>query len=173
MIKIVIVVILAILLAVGGKSYYRTKQANEIAAKQARLEAEAKEAEESKARELLAEQARLQQAQKAEDEATLTAAKLEIERRVKDPGSIQYRNLKVVGSDVCGEVNAKNGFGAYVGYRRFIYALQQIQFEPDSDATPKQREFFEYGVFLSCTPKDELEVICKSNPVRCNVPSLR
>lgn len=46
---------------------------------------------------------------------------------VKDPSSLQLRNLsrfKPIGADyeaVCGELNAKNGFGGYVGFQAFQY----------------------------------------------------
>jgi hypothetical protein len=36
-----------------------------------------------------------------------------------DPSSAQFRNVTVVDGWVCGEVNAKNRFGAYVGYKPF------------------------------------------------------
>lgn len=39
---------------------------------------------------------------------------------LRDPGSAQFRGVQARGDVVCGEVNGKNGFGAYVGYRRFI-----------------------------------------------------
>ena len=43
---------------------------------------------------------------------------------MKDPGSVEFRNVResIYQGDayVCGEVNAKNGFGAYVGYKRFV-----------------------------------------------------
>jgi len=35
---------------------------------------------------------------------------------LKDPDSAQFRNQ----NGICGEVNAKNSFGAFTGYRRFI-----------------------------------------------------
>lgn len=41
----------------------------------------------------------------------------------KDPDSLQFRNERVSKDDstiTCGEVNGKNGFGGYVGFRRFI-----------------------------------------------------
>ncbi|MDQ2324994.1 hypothetical protein RBI98_09375 [Citrobacter koseri] len=48
---------------------------------------------------------------------------------LKDPESAQFRNIKLVKSEqkgglykggyVCGEFNAKNGFGAYGGFHRF------------------------------------------------------
>lgn len=43
---------------------------------------------------------------------------------LKDPGSAQFRNVRVVarpeGKLVCGEMNAKNSLGGYVGYKPFI-----------------------------------------------------
>lgn len=43
--------------------------------------------------------------------------------QLKDPGSAKFRNLKVIeGAGIlCGEVNAKNAFGAYVGFRKFAF----------------------------------------------------
>jgi hypothetical protein len=37
----------------------------------------------------------------------------------KDPSSAQFRNLKLVGVSLCGEVNAKNSYAAYTGFERF------------------------------------------------------
>lgn len=40
----------------------------------------------------------------------------------KDPATAQYRNMFISGGTMpvlCGEVNAKNSYGAYVGFRRF------------------------------------------------------
>ena len=42
--------------------------------------------------------------------------------QLNDPESAQFRNLELAGDAVCGEVNAKNGFGGYVGFQPF-YAL--------------------------------------------------
>jgi hypothetical protein len=44
---------------------------------------------------------------------------------LRDPGSAQFRNLRVVGQTpyeraVCGEVNAKNAFGAMTGFQGFV-----------------------------------------------------
>ena len=38
---------------------------------------------------------------------------------LKDASSAQFRNVVKIGTDVCGEVNAKNGFGGYTGFRKF------------------------------------------------------
>lgn len=51
--------------------------------------------------------------------------------RLKDPDSAQFRNLVVrkifkdngtVLYNVCGEINAKNSFGGYVGFRPFYFS---------------------------------------------------
>ena len=46
--------------------------------------------------------------------------------RLKDPESARFRNERVVGEDhfVCGEVNAKNSAGGYVGFSSYA-ALRQ------------------------------------------------
>ena len=48
-----------------------------------------------------------------------------VRERLKDPESANFRDLVVrqfKGKDaVCGQVNAKNGFGAYVGFQKFVY----------------------------------------------------
>ncbi|MCG7625561.1 hypothetical protein [Epibacterium sp. Ofav1-8] len=58
---------------------------------------------------------------------------------LKDPFSAHFRNLRVEkrtlqsGETVtvaCGQVNSKNSFGAYVGFRTFIGALQKGNFRP-------------------------------------------
>ena len=52
-------------------------------------------------------------------DASLDAAK----NQMKDPGSVQFRNVRLVshpnGKLICGEINAKNTYGGYVGFRLF------------------------------------------------------
>jgi|HubBroStandDraft_2_1064218.scaffolds.fasta_scaffold134155_2 hypothetical protein len=44
--------------------------------------------------------------------------------QMKDPGSVEFRNWHAFESQngllVCGEINAKNGFGGYVGFIHFV-----------------------------------------------------
>lgn len=61
-------------------------------------------------------------AQHAEFVAT---AKAQLVRGLKDPASAQFRDLYVSrsstdGLTLCGEVNAKNSYGGYVGFNRFF-----------------------------------------------------
>lgn len=46
-----------------------------------------------------------------------------ISSEMRDPQSTQFRNIYEASSGVCGETNAKNGFGAYVGYMPFKYHI--------------------------------------------------
>lgn len=63
---------------------------------------------------------------------------------LKDPFSAQTRNVFVKkfsdGLIVCGEVNAKNGMGAYTGYTKFAAGSTEVFFETDNAA-----------VVLTCT----------------------
>lgn len=52
----------------------------------------------------------------------VSKAKATVTNRFKDPDSAKFRNLFISDKGVttlCGEVNAKNSYGAYVGFRRF------------------------------------------------------
>lgn len=46
---------------------------------------------------------------------------------LKDPGSAEFRNVRPTadGLYLCGEVNAKNSYGGYVGFKKF-YTLWQM-----------------------------------------------
>lgn len=56
--------------------------------------------------------------------ARVEHAKAVILENLRDPESARFRSIYQRSStqihNVCGQVNAKNGFGGYVGYRRFI-----------------------------------------------------
>lgn len=59
--------------------------------------------------------------------ALVAKAKAEVSKDFKDPEGARYRNLGIYksqtgkgGVSVCGEVNAKNAYGAYVGYKPFV-----------------------------------------------------
>jgi hypothetical protein len=50
-----------------------------------------------------------------------SAARAHVRANIKDPGSAQFRNeFTARPGTYCGEVNAKNGFGGYAGFKRFI-----------------------------------------------------
>ncbi len=48
-----------------------------------------------------------------------------VRNALKDGDSAKFRNQW----ELCGEVNAKNSFGAYTGFQRFIASKEKIYFE--------------------------------------------
>ncbi len=53
------------------------------------------------------------------DSERVSVAKAAVRDQMRDPGAVEFRNVRDTGEVICGEVNAKNGFGAYVGFRPF------------------------------------------------------
>ena len=56
---------------------------------------------------------------KSEAQKTADEVKSAVTADFKDPASSQFRNLKVKLASLCGEVNSKNSYGAYTGFKRF------------------------------------------------------
>jgi len=58
------------------------------------------------------------------EQSVIAATQIAASNGLKDPGAAQFRTVRVVahynGRLVCGEINGKNGFGAYVGFREFV-----------------------------------------------------
>lgn len=58
--------------------------------------------------------------------STVRSAKAAVARDMRDPGSVQFRDVtRGFEGRVCGEVNAKNAMGAYVGFRRFVWSERE------------------------------------------------
>lgn len=56
-------------------------------------------------------------------------AKKAIANNLKDPGSAQFRNIRESSPGIlCGEVNAKNAMGGYVGFKRFTWHIAAPDF---------------------------------------------
>ncbi len=60
---------------------------------------------------------------------------------LKDPESARFRNVrakirnaKIGDGVVCGEVNSKNSYGGYIGFKRF-YGMKKNEFNDDYDAS--------------------------------------
>ncbi|MGK9155447.1 hypothetical protein [Acinetobacter radioresistens] len=74
------------------------------------------------------------EAEKAKAEAEMKEirynrmAKEFVKASLKDPASAQFRSQK----GFCGEVNAKNSFGGYTGFKRFIAADRNMIVMEDS-----------------------------------------
>lgn len=69
------------------------------------------------------------------DEHKMKEAEIIAAKDLIDPSSAQFRDLEVNNDTVCGEINAKNRMGAYVGFKRFFarieskYAMIDPQFD--------------------------------------------
>lgn len=61
-------------------------------------------------------------------ETLIPAAQVALERRLTDPGSVQYRDVRETpGVGVCGYYNARNGFGGYTGFEPFGWRQSDAQ----------------------------------------------
>ncbi len=62
----------------------------------------------------------------SKQDAWIAASQISIKGRLKNPGSAEFRNVHFYSGGktavACGEVNAKNSFGGYGGYERFVAA---------------------------------------------------
>ena len=65
-----------------------------------------------------------------------SVAKEMVASNLRDPSSAEFRNI-LAGSDAtCGEVNAKNAFGAYAGFKHFVLVDGKVLFEPEQPVVP-------------------------------------
>ena len=68
------------------------------------------------------------EAEKAKSAAAMTEIRSQRMARefvtgvLKDPGSAEFRDQR----GFCGQVNSKNSFGGYVGFKRFIAASEEM-----------------------------------------------
>jgi hypothetical protein len=73
---------------------------------------------------------------------------------LNEPGSAQFRNERVSGQPTkwCGEVNARNRMGGWVGFTRYMADIQRAKVwvaEPRAD----KDDFFEFMWRLDCEGK--------------------
>lgn len=102
---------------------------------------------------------------KNEIESFVTRSKQEATRSFLDPESGKFRNLYVTkdntGLSLCGEINGKNSYGGYVGYRSFIQHFdtrkniyESVSTEPDPPKNEMEKirsELFTISWDLLCT----------------------
>ena len=91
-------------------------------------------------------------------EKAFEKAKEAIASKLKDPGSAQFRNVKlklyIDKPVVCGEVNAKNSYGGYVGFKRFIAGIDFGTLESSDSRYPQTTYAANYGIDSACTGAD-------------------
>lgn len=75
---------------------------------------------------------------------------------LKDPGSAQFRNVRLVpygaARVICGEVNGKNSYGGYVGFVRFAAGVDDAQLASKSLSSRYAEidDASKYGVNTAC-----------------------
>ena len=77
---------------------------------------------------------------------------------LKDPDSAQFQNVK----GYCGEVNSKNSYGGYVGFKRYVAMDSAVLLENSDDVDP---ETFAIAWEAHCTP-NKLSVKDRSECVK-------
>ncbi|MFW1945771.1 hypothetical protein ACG93R_19995 [Acinetobacter guillouiae] len=73
-----------------------------------------------------------------------------VKDQLKDPQTAEFKNVK----GKCGEVNAKNSYGGYIGYKRFVVEHDEVIFDSEDD-----HERFGYLWLGRCSDMDISEKI--------------
>jgi len=133
----VLLVVLVVLAWIGSKLVPRSEPAvaaapaavAEVPQKQAQAEAPPPEPE----RPMTAVEKKAQQ-EKWFGAETIVAAERAVRAELKDPDAAQFRDVRAnyteeFGVVACGRVNAKNEFGGYTGFRRFVSGGKSVILE--------------------------------------------
>lgn len=87
-------------------------------------------------------------------EEGLLAAQAQVASSLKDPGSAQFRNVEIkpygYGKVVCGEVNAKNSYGGYVGFAKFVASHEASMLESRDSRYPAINNASNAGIYTAC-----------------------
>lgn len=75
--------------------------------------------------------------------------------QMKDPSSVQFQNI----DGYCGEVNAKNGYGGYTGFKPFYISNETPVFYDEENSLR-----FKLGLMAHCQIKSELS---DTNKAKC------
>lgn len=90
---------------------------------------------------------------KAGEEKVIDEALASARHGMKDPDAAQFRNVRLVayngGHVVCGEVNGKNSYGAYVGYTPFVASTANAQIY-DEDRSARLEAAVNAGLTRAC-----------------------
>lgn len=135
----VLLVVLVVLAWVGSKLVPRSEPAVAAAAPAAVAEGPQRQAQQPEAtkpepeRPITAAEKKVQQ-EKWFGAETVVAAERAVRSELKDPDAAQFRDVRAnyteeFGVVACGRVNAKNEFGGYTGFRRFVSGGRSVILE--------------------------------------------
>jgi murein DD-endopeptidase MepM/ murein hydrolase activator NlpD len=87
-------------------------------------------------------------------EQAVEAAKQTVANALKDPNSAQFRNVRLTryldGNVVCGEVNAKNSYGGYVGFSPFVASTTSSRLYDSDNKYPNIQSATNAGLNAAC-----------------------
>ena len=134
----VLLVVLVVLAWIGSKVVPRSEHAV-VAAPAAVADTLPKQAQEPRATKPEPERPMTAPEKKAQQEKwfgaeTIVAAERAVRRELKDPDAAQFKDVRAnyteeFGVVACGRVNAKNEFGGYTGFRRFVSGGKSVILE--------------------------------------------
>lgn len=134
----ILLVVLVALAWIGSKVVPRSEPAA-AKAPAAVAETRQKQAQESEAPKSEPERPMTAMEKKAQQEKwfgaeTIVAAERAVRGELKDPDAAQFRDVRAnyteeFGMVACGRVNAKNDFGGYTGFRRFVSGGKSVILE--------------------------------------------
>lgn len=86
--------------------------------------------------------------------AAIEEAVRSVKKQLKDPDSAKIQNVRLVkygaSKVICGEVNGKNSFGAYTGYKPFVASPYAATFYDSSSRYPAINEASNAGIVAAC-----------------------
>jgi len=98
-------------------------------------------------------------------------AKIKVKSLLRDPNSAEFQNIRIVinskaEESVCGEINARNAFGGYTGFRKFNVSNGRVNIvDIDTPGTVRS-----YKLSGGTGPEAELEVRLEEEALfNCNV----
>ncbi|RKL15377.1 hypothetical protein BFJ72_g15351 [Fusarium proliferatum] len=88
------------------------------------------------------------------EDAALDAGKSSVLGVLKDPDSARFRNVRLKayfdGAVVCGEVNAKNSYGGYGGFTKFVAGIKGATLHTDSSRYATVNAASNTGIGAAC-----------------------
>jgi hypothetical protein len=104
--------------------------------------------------------------------ADFDVAKETIKNAMKDPGSTEFKSLRNVKNSlgdtyICGEVNSKNSYGGYVGYKIFAYKSGKFVL----DSSFEGNDDFEFFAISGCGGRnlEKIAVARKQAIIGCKI----
>lgn len=88
------------------------------------------------------------------NEKALISAQEAAKKNLKDPDSAKFQNLRIAdyegGKVVCGELNAKNSYGGYVGFKRFVSGVTSATTYTSSSKYQNINDASNAGIRAAC-----------------------